>query len=96
MDGSVGISAEEEAVDKVFIKEESQKLSPDNEVVKQNKDVEPESLQNQQPSLFDEHIETQNNQISQEDSTANVYQTERVRIIIDPVSYTHLTLPTKA
>ena len=46
MDGSVGISAEEEAVDKVFIKEESQKLSPDNEVVKQNKDVEPESLQN--------------------------------------------------
>ena len=87
MDGSVGISAEEEAVDKVFIKEESQKLSPDNEVDKQNKDVEPESLQNQQPSLFDEHIETQYNQISQEDSTANVYQTERVRIIIDLSRY---------
>ena len=29
MDGSVGISAEEDAVDKAFIKEESQELSPD-------------------------------------------------------------------
>ena len=91
MDGSVGISAEEDAVDKAFIKEESQELSPDSKEAAQNKGVQPESIQNQQPSLFDEHSETQNNQTGQEDSTKNVYQTERVRIIIDPSRDENLT-----
>jgi ribonucleoside-diphosphate reductase alpha chain len=91
MDGSVGISAEEDAVDKVFTKEESQKLSRGSEEVTQNISVESQSVQNQQPSLFDEYIETQNNQTNQEDNTTNVYQTERARIIIDPSRDKNLT-----
>ena len=92
MDGSVGVSPDKSVVDKVMETEEIvEKRNSDNLFVDQKKES-VESPQNYQPSLFDDTILSgEVNQTTKNKDALSVYQTERVKIYIDPSRDENLT-----
>ncbi|MDA1326880.1 MAG: ribonucleoside-diphosphate reductase subunit alpha, partial [Proteobacteria bacterium] len=88
MDGSVGILADKDTVDKVFVTEEASELT----LVETPIDAPVKTGHSDQPSLFDDPVAAvEKDLVSKDADTANVYQTERVRIVIDPSRDANLT-----
>ena len=92
MDGSVGVSPDKSVVDKVMKTEEIvESTESDDHFVDQKKES-VESNQNYQPSLFDDTILSgEANQTTKKKDALSVYQTERVKIFIDPSRDENLT-----
>ena len=92
MDGSVGVSPDKSVGDKVMKTEEIvESTESDDHFVDQKKES-VESNQNYQPSLFDDTILSgEANQTTKKKDALSVYQTERVKIFIDPSRDENLT-----
>lgn len=90
MDGSTGIPTENSAVEKALKLEENKEMD-----LFDSLDLEPSEAESEESDVLSAEPEAQpdvdNDLVSQDDETANVYQTDRVRILIDPSRDANLT-----
>jgi ribonucleoside-diphosphate reductase alpha chain len=87
MDGSAVISASKDTVDKVFVEEDASALTHDDTTI--------DGVENEQLALDVDSVgaaePVEKDLVGTDADTANVYQTERVRIVIDPSRDAKLT-----
>ncbi len=90
MDGSTGIPTENSAVEKALKLEENKEMD-----LFDSLDLEPSEAESAESDVHAGEPEAQpdvdNDLVGQDDETANVYQTDRVRILIDPSRDANLT-----
>ncbi len=87
MDGSAVISARTDTVDKVFVEEDASTVSDDDTAINGTKNG--KVARNSRSAADAPPVE--NDLVGHDADTANVYQTERVRIVIDPSRDAKLT-----